>query len=266
MESYWEDITPEKAAAYLDGNAAGRKLSESTVSDYARDMAAGRWLPSPQGIILDGDGVMVDGQHRMAAIIRAGVTVQIWVTRGADRASFVVLDGQRPRRPRDRFYMEGHRKHSTQLAAVARRAVLWQMGKPWTRTSTPTWGEIEKIVADQPSLIEAARFAHAWPGRRTIPPTLAGFCWYLFHNIDADAAEYFMERLRDGDGLKRGDPILTLREKLGTNRAHVRTAWMRPEVNLAYVIVAWNHFRKHESRLIIRIPPVLADDSFPEPL
>lgn len=266
MESYWEDITPEKAAAYLNGNAAGRSLNQNAVNDYARDMAARRWRLTHQGIALDDNGVMFDGQHRMAAIIRANVTVRIWVTRGADPASFGVVDSGRTRSMADRFYIGGHHKHSTQLAAVARRAALWQMGKPWSRTASPTREEIAKIVEDQPSLIEAAKFAHAWPGRRTIPPALAGFCWYLFHNIDADAAEHFMAHLRDGDGLERGDPILTLREKLGANREHVRTAWMRPEINLAYVIVAWNYYRKHEKRLRLIIPSVLTDEDFPEPI
>jgi hypothetical protein len=73
MESYWEDITPAMAQAYLSRNAAGRSLNQNDVSRYARDMAADRWRETHQGIALTDDGwlVVVDGQHRMAAIIRA---------------------------------------------------------------------------------------------------------------------------------------------------------------------------------------------------
>jgi hypothetical protein len=49
MESYWEDITPEKAAEYLSRNAAKRHLKRTKIAQYARDMSSGGWHPSHQG-------------------------------------------------------------------------------------------------------------------------------------------------------------------------------------------------------------------------
>lgn len=43
------------------------------VSQYARDMRAGKWKCTHQGILLGKDDVVVDGQHRLLAVIECGV-------------------------------------------------------------------------------------------------------------------------------------------------------------------------------------------------
>lgn len=45
-----------------------------------------------QGIAFDTNGRLIDGQHRLHAIIEAGVPIQISVTRGCSAASFSILD------------------------------------------------------------------------------------------------------------------------------------------------------------------------------
>jgi hypothetical protein len=273
MESYWEDITPARAAEYLKGNAAGRSLNQSAVDMYARDMAAGRWRLTHQGIALDQNGVMIDGQHRMAAIVRSGVIVKFWVTRDVEQDAFGSIDTGRGRSMADRFHIAGHSKHATQLAAVCRKATLWQAGYPWSRKYHPTRDEIAKTLEDHPNLANAAQYAHAWPGRRTLAPALAGFCWWLFSSIDQDDAVYFMDALRSGESLEKGDPILALRERLlsdrGTataSRASYAVGFQRQEVHLALTIIAWNHYRKRNRISKMQLPSTMNDETFPQPI
>lgn len=273
MESYWEDVTPEKAAEYLRGNAAGRSLNPNAVNMYARDMAAGRWQLTHQGLAFDEDGVLFDGQHRVNAVVRAGVTVRFWVTRGASRETFGAIDIGRGRSMADRFHIAGHEKDATQLAAVARKVTLWDAGHPWSRRLTPTREEIAQAFDAHPEIADAARFAHTWPGRRTLAPALAGFCWWLFSAVDSDDATYFMEALRTGANLERGDPILALRERLladrgtgSTARASYAAGYQRQEVMLAMTIIAWNHYRKRSKITKIQLPSSMDDESFPRPL
>ena len=78
----FEEITPEIAKRYLARNVANRNLREATVRSYEIDMRGGNWVPTHQGIAFNDSGDLMDGQHRLTAISRAGVTVTMLVTRG----------------------------------------------------------------------------------------------------------------------------------------------------------------------------------------
>lgn len=85
MHSSIVEVSPELAKEWLRSNTFNRKVSPSTVSKYARDMSSGDWRLNHQGIAFDDQGVLVDGQHRLHAVIKSGSTVKMMVTWGADR-------------------------------------------------------------------------------------------------------------------------------------------------------------------------------------
>lgn len=66
-------VAPSDARELLGKNYDNRALSESIVARYAGDILGGRWALTHQAIAVGPDGNLVDGQHRLAAIIRAGV-------------------------------------------------------------------------------------------------------------------------------------------------------------------------------------------------
>lgn len=73
-------VTPELANEWLKKNIErNRKVRASDVSKYARDMRAGRWELTPQGIIFNESGNLMDGQHRLWAVVEAGVPVDMVV-------------------------------------------------------------------------------------------------------------------------------------------------------------------------------------------
>lgn len=78
----WIEITPRTAKNWMAANTHNRNLREATVAAYARDMKSGNWLSTHQGIAFASDGTLLDGQHRLAAIIESGVTVRMLVTSG----------------------------------------------------------------------------------------------------------------------------------------------------------------------------------------
>lgn len=82
-----ETITPEKAREYLKANTNNyRKLSRARVYKYAEDMKSGRWQLNGEAIAFDENGVLKDGQHRLAAIVFAKVPVKTAVVRGVDES------------------------------------------------------------------------------------------------------------------------------------------------------------------------------------
>lgn len=59
-----------------------RTINKPLVDSYASDMARGRWGLSHQGIAFDEQGRLIDGQHRLWAVIKAGIPVKMMVTTG----------------------------------------------------------------------------------------------------------------------------------------------------------------------------------------
>lgn len=94
MKTNIELITPFIAEKMLRNNKANRKLDRNTVKKYANDMEKGLWELSHQGIAFNKDGVLIDGQHRLNAIIMANKDVYIQVTRDVPDGSYHI---DRPR-------------------------------------------------------------------------------------------------------------------------------------------------------------------------
>jgi hypothetical protein len=89
------DITPALAESWLTKNKFNRRISTATVNKYAADMKSGRWNLTHQGIAFAYSGELVDGQHRLKAIIKSCTPVRMMVTWGAE---IVGIDELRPRR------------------------------------------------------------------------------------------------------------------------------------------------------------------------
>lgn len=90
-----EKITPEIAREYLmkvDPTIKNRNVNKRYVDLYARDMQAGKWRLTHQGIAFDKDGYLRDGQHRLNAIIKANIPVTMMVSRGLSENSYVGMD------------------------------------------------------------------------------------------------------------------------------------------------------------------------------
>ena len=94
-------ITPALASDYLAGNSINRPLRKRVVERYADDMKKGRWEITHQGIAVDNDGTLLDGQHRLHAVIKAGVPVKMMVTVGIDSSAFANIDKLVPRTDAD---------------------------------------------------------------------------------------------------------------------------------------------------------------------
>lgn len=86
-------MTPQKAQALMSKNAVfNRELRPSTVSGLADAIRRGEWVVSHQGIAVSKSGVVLDGQHRLCAIVQADMAVPILVTTGVEDDAFKVID------------------------------------------------------------------------------------------------------------------------------------------------------------------------------
>lgn len=115
-----EEITPERAQEYLKKNKGNRHLAPATVDDYAQQMSSGRWLLTPEPIELAPNGAIINGQHRLHAVVKSGVPVRFTVARNVDPKVFAVIDQGRKRNAADLYVlMGGNRSYPLQITCAA---------------------------------------------------------------------------------------------------------------------------------------------------
>lgn len=91
METTIELITPEKAAEYLSVNSGNRPLRKSHIATLAAEMKRGNWQCTHQGIAFNDQGILIDGQHRLHAVLLSGASIEIQVTRGVKAPDHLAL-------------------------------------------------------------------------------------------------------------------------------------------------------------------------------
>lgn len=87
-----ETITPKQAEHYLGTNTANRPVRKWWVHHLSRIISEGRWRLTHNGIAFNCDGTLLDGQHRLMAIVEAGKPVKMNVTVGLPRDSVFAID------------------------------------------------------------------------------------------------------------------------------------------------------------------------------
>ncbi len=85
-------ITPELAETWLKANEGNRVLRQSKVLELAEMMERGAWRLTHQGVAFSPNGRLLDGQHRLQAIVLSGRTVEMMVTHGIDEDAYKVMD------------------------------------------------------------------------------------------------------------------------------------------------------------------------------
>ena len=70
-----EFITPQQAQIYMNRNFANnRKTVLNSIQELEREMKAGRFILSDSAICFNTENILVNGQHRLLAVIKTGLT------------------------------------------------------------------------------------------------------------------------------------------------------------------------------------------------
>jgi hypothetical protein len=94
LELYFELITPKKAEKYLKTNHQNnRKVKDLNVKSYVRQMEKDLWEPAAaEPIKFSQDKKLIDGQHRLKAIIDFGKPVWMMCVLNCPEAAITVID------------------------------------------------------------------------------------------------------------------------------------------------------------------------------
>jgi hypothetical protein len=263
------DVTPAMADKWLTtANTHNRNMRSKRVQDYARDMRTGSWVENGDAIRFAEDGTLLDGQHRLAAILEADVTIRMLVVSGlANTAQDTVDDGVR-RTLHDVLGLKGE-TNTTVLASVLRRAYLWQSyperrPRGFDKSIRPTNAEALDMLRRHPELRASVREASAAAQHIPLTKSALGLFHWLALKIDpADCAD-FMDQLKYGDGLRSIDPVFQLRKRAQMMRR--QTGRESEHVYFALIAKAWNLYRDGATIEILSYRGGgMSAERFPEP-
>lgn len=241
-------VSPEIAARWLDKNTRNRAAATAVVRKYADDMANGRWVLTGAPIQFSGDRLL-DGQHRLMAVIQSDVTVPFFVVRNLDSDAQHYMDIGKKRTVSDQLTLDGV-KNASIVAAASRLAYLWSKGLAGKAGSGANVSDaaIRSFLNEHPLIHTAADVAqHLYKRGLDVHPSVIATAWWGIVEAGADPAtvtEFFGD-LADLRTAGEGDPRKALLRRLQTARRN-RERLVQVEA-LSMVIRTWNaHVRGKE--------------------
>jgi len=242
----WEMWEPVKAISALRdqerfGKFANRCLRLSKVEQYARDIRARRWALTGEPVIFTDDGRLLNGQHRLHAIARAGVGAVLLTVRGIDPGAMTAMDIGLIRTPGDTVRnLPGIGGYYNAWAAAARIVFSYTrfgVVAP-SPLEQPTRAEIVAINDAHPRLIESVKWLSAKQEAPWLRMKTAAAWHYLCGRRYPSERDAFFGDLVAGVNLGPDRPVRVLRERLiaashGPGRLGAAT-WS------AFIIKSWN--------------------------
>lgn len=263
-------VTPEQAADWLAHNTHNRKLRDNQVAALVRDMQEGNWKWNGDSIKFAKDGTLLDGQHRLTAVVRSGQPIDILIIRGLEKKTQATMDTGAKRTGADVLKLQGE-KNYTVLAAALRACILWDSGvrNIGGGNRVTTNSNILDYLEQHPEMRDYVETYNTMRRGITLPASVGVTAIKLFTEIDPEDAEYFFTRLASAEGHYRGDPIFEARRALmdeatgSTQTRGGRTSTWK----MAILIKSWNKYRNGETIKQLSYRPGGANrEKFPEPI
>jgi len=252
------NVTPRIAESWLGANKINRKVSETTVGRYASMMKAGGWQENGEAIKFNGDGSLMDGQHRLLAIVRSKVPQKLVVVRGLDKNVFPSFDTHKKRNLGDVMSIAGIKKYNSHVATLTRLVYDYErhgLADMFSGTAT-------KATAVSSSFVSNAEFLKYYKenegigkslnavlelmpnktSKRFIAPlSMQSFWFYLFRQKDEEKAKIFIKKFSSGINLDGDDPIHRFREKI----IGYRMAKTTPNRKILTILAvkSWNYWK-----------------------
>lgn len=251
ISTSFERITPAQAQKYLEHNTINRNLRMRHVEKLASDIAEGRWLMNGASIVFNGDGTLIDGQHRLSAIVKSGVSVDVLVVRGVSKSAMATVDANISRSAADVAKLRGY-TNSNNLIAAARLFYGCKTGTIIDIERVSSSASMEILLA-HPHLQDSVNWAVKF--QKTLPIVPIAVWHYLTFYIGgaADDVTAGMRVLETGIPHYAGDAMHVFRERCIKDR-HLMTGNSTNRLNGLWTLAsAWNDFRRREPRSMIRI-------------
>jgi len=242
------EVTPELAQIWLGRNTQNRRLKAAQIAAWAKEMLDGRWQVNGESIKLAGSlfdpSMLLDGQNRLHAILRAGVPVKTFVVYNLPVHTQLTMDSGSKRTASDNLTINGI-KNASVVASVAALSIRFSEGYLNGYGSSVANSRVAEWIEGHPEIAVSAAVASSFAIKADATKTLTAYTHWRFAQVDADAATNFWRDAAEKVGLIPGDPVLALTNRLATARRNKER--VSPGAAVAATFRAWNARRQGQS-------------------
>lgn len=252
-------ITPNDATAWLRCNRNNRPVRKRHVEFLANEIIAGNWQVNGQAIVIAEDEQVLDGQHRLFAIIEAGKSIQSLVVYGITPEAFRTIDTGAVRTGADALSLYFHNTPAHIIQACATATQWCTRLERGALVGGAKIGNTDVInyVQEHMSLIQCAETLNEYPHEARPLSLGCGTALYeMFARKHGEQAQRFMQRFYTGEALARSDIEYVLRAAF--IRDAERAARFPLALRMRMVIKGWNWLRRgnaEASRSTITVQP-----------
>ena len=246
-------ITPEEAEKILNQAGANRPIKRKKVELFARDMANGEWYQTGETIAFDTRGKLIQGQHRMSAVVKSGVPIEFCVVYNVKTETQDSMDSGASRSLSDQLSMRGE-KNTTGLAAAITLSKNWQThGYPRGDRTTNIQSSIRFFQENQ-GLRDSVNFVCNKAKKISYPTGLASAIHYRMKSLSEDDANQFWEVLCSMNAPANTEAIVLLRNTL-LQKAAIKSSRLEPLHRAAITVQSWNSWVTGTDRRLYRWSP-----------
>jgi len=254
QEMKLKTITPEIARDLLSRNTDNRNMREKTAQFYADQIKGGKWELNGTTIVVGENGRILDGQHRLRAIVLANKPIQSFIVTDIAENTFGTIDVGLRRSPSDILHIHsgGRVRWGTAIAAALK--IVYLFGEDGTfnssldREKSLTHNILIELYDANPDIQDNLEIISQYKNvLNVIPHSLATGLYTVMKRIDPEANEKFWLAFDSGANLGSRSPVLALKNRFGTYMAHNGGHKVRRRLAIAMIVKAWNTRRARKS-------------------
>lgn len=235
-------VTPAMAERWLRSNTINRVTRAAKVGQYARDMAAGRWTISNDDLCFDVDGKLLNGQHRLKAIMKSGETVLLGIKRNVPLDAMPNMDSGIRRTAADALRFD-QVTNAGLVASTVRLAILIDTGRIYqdSKTQVASHGEILDYFYANPEIADSVRAAVRVRPAIDAPPTAIATVHRMIADVESQAlADYFIDQAASRTSEPEGSAVHAIDRRLREVRRNRQKYETR---NYVYLLLrAWTYY------------------------
>jgi hypothetical protein len=196
MESSIVNMTPAKARRILAKNERNRVLRPDYVRQLAGAMERGEWIVNGESVQIAEDETLLNGQHRLSAVVDSGVSVPMLVVRGLPASTQMTVDVGGRRTLSDVLALHGE-TDTTNLGAVL--GLLFRYRNKarldYSARTAPTIAQALELLEKEKGLRETLGFARQVFRETRMRLSVVALLLYLFEEADPGAGQKFFDAL-----------------------------------------------------------------------
>jgi hypothetical protein len=264
MKIKTEIVNPERAKQYLEKNLNNRNLRPRIVTFFADQMSKGIWLEDNGDTIrISKSGVLLDGQHRLSAIVKSGISLKLTIAYDIVDNAFEFIDIGTARHAGDVLSISGVKKPNVMASIIKDYNGLKHGVSSGQKTIRLSNHEVLEIYKTDPEKYDfiSKKAMHLYSSfNGVVTPSVLGSYYLYLKDYSAKRVDEFFEKLCTGANIDIDDPIMILRNKLLFYKTQPDKS-MSTAMRYAFIVKTWNNYLrgKKTKRLVCN------DDHNPKP-